>query len=76
MMYRHSTVITINSPGSTTDPEAITPAADLATLAKQANEIYERGDAALRAGDLALYAEEMKKLKEVLDQRLKVKKLP
>ena len=57
-----------------TDPEAITPAADLATLAKRANEIYARMDAALKAGDLALFGEELKKLGEVLAQMEKIKK--
>ncbi|HUR19220.1 MAG TPA: hypothetical protein VMZ90_00335, partial [Vicinamibacterales bacterium] len=57
-----------------TDPEAVPPAADLAALAKQANEIYLRMDAALKAGDLALFGEEFKKLGEVMAAMDKIKK--
>ena len=49
---------------------------DLATLASQANLIFERAITAQRAGDWALYGEEMNKLKEVLAQMEKIKKLP
>jgi hypothetical protein len=59
-----------------TDPEAIPVAMDLAALAKQANEIYARMDAALKAGDLTLFGEEYKKLGEVLAAIDKIKKLP
>ncbi|NQW04837.1 MAG: UPF0182 family protein [Acidobacteria bacterium] len=47
--------------------------ADLASLAAQANDHYERAAAAQRAGDWALYGEEMKKLGEVLAQMEKIK---
>jgi hypothetical protein len=57
-----------------TGPEVIAPAADLAALAAQANDIYARMNAALKAGDLALYGEEFKKLGEVLAQMEKIKK--
>ena len=56
------------------DPETVAPNADIATLAKQANEIYARMDAALKAGDLALFGEELKKLGEVLAAMEKIKK--
>ncbi len=59
-----------------TEPQAIAPGTDLAALATQANLIYERAIAAQRAGDWALYGEEMKKLGEVLAAMEKIKKLP
>jgi uncharacterized membrane protein (UPF0182 family) len=55
------------------DPEAI-PVTDLTVLAAQANEIYTRMTAAQKAGDWALYGEELKKLGEVLAQMEKIKK--
>jgi len=47
---------------------------DLAVLAVQANQIFERAITAQRAGDWALYGEEMKKLGEVLAAMEKIKK--
>jgi uncharacterized membrane protein (UPF0182 family) len=58
------------------DPAAVAPATDLTTLATQANEIYVRMNAALKAGDFSLYGEELKKLGDVLAQMEKIKKLP
>lgn len=59
----------------TTVPDAaVQPIQDLATLAAQANEIFERATSAQRNGDWALYGEEMKKLGEVLAQMEKIKK--
>jgi uncharacterized membrane protein (UPF0182 family) len=60
---------------SATLPDAtVPPVQDLATLAAQANEIYTRMDAALKAGDLALFGDELKKLGAVLTQMEKLKK--
>ena len=58
------------------DPEVIPVSTDLTALAQQANEIYARMDAALKAGDLALFGEELKRLGEVLAAMDKIKKLP
>ncbi len=63
-------------PAPAIDLETVAPSADLATLAKQANEIYARMDVALKAGDLALFGEELKRLGEVLTAMDKIKKLP
>ncbi|MEO6222359.1 MAG: UPF0182 family protein [Vicinamibacterales bacterium] len=56
------------------DPEATLPVTDLAALATQASQIFERAITAQRAGDWALYGEEMKKLGEVLAQMEKIRK--
>jgi len=57
------------------EPEVpISTSTDLAVLAAQANQIFERAITAQRAGDWALYGEEMKKLGEVLAQMDKIKK--
>jgi uncharacterized protein len=55
------------------DPEEIPPL-DLTALAAQANETFKRMVAAQRAGDWALYGEELKKLEEILAQMEKIKK--
>jgi uncharacterized membrane protein (UPF0182 family) len=57
-----------------TDPEAVLPVTDLAALAVQANDTFKRLVAAQRAGDWALYGEELKKLEEVLAAMDKIRK--
>ena len=55
--------------------EPILPvSSDLAALAAQANDHFERASAAQRSGDWALYGEEMKKLGDVLAQMDKIRK--
>jgi uncharacterized membrane protein (UPF0182 family) len=56
-------------------PGAAAPmSADLAALAVRANDHYEAASAAQRAGNWALYGEEMKKLGEVLAQMEKIRR--
>ena len=57
------------APSTTT---ALSP--DLAVLAAQANDHFERATAAQREGNWALYGEEMKKLGEVLAQMDKIRR--
>ncbi len=53
---------------------AVSVSPDLAALAQEANDHFERAAAAQRAGDWALYGEEMKKLGEVLAQMEKIRR--
>ena len=66
------------APGATTGtgaPSATTALSpDLAKLAAQANDHYERATVAQREGNWALYGEEMKKLGEVLAQMDKIRR--
>jgi uncharacterized membrane protein (UPF0182 family) len=71
---REATVADLLPVTPATDLEAVPVATDLAALAKQANEIYARMDAALKAGDLTLFGEEYKKLGEVVAAMEKIKK--
>jgi len=48
-------------------PSAVRPGASLAELAAQANAHYARAQAALRAGNWALYGQEMEQLRKVLE---------
>lgn len=60
---------------ATPSPEPdLSISADMASLAAQANDHYERAGAAQRAGDWALYGEEMKKLGEVLAQMERIRR--
>ena len=49
------------------------PPPTMATLIAEMSSAYERGQAALKAGDFAKYGEEMKRLKELLDKLSKIK---
>lgn len=67
------------APGATTgtgvaSASATTLSPDLARLAAQANDHYERATAAQREGNWALYGEEMKKLGDVLAQMDKIRR--
>jgi len=67
------------APGATTPvgaPATSSPvlSADLAVLAAQANDHFERATAAQREGNWALYGEEMKKLGDVLTQMDKIRR--
>jgi uncharacterized membrane protein (UPF0182 family) len=67
----------VTPPGMTT-PLGASPASplspDLAAMAAQANDHFERATAAQREGNWALYGEEMKKLGEVLAQMEKIRR--
>jgi hypothetical protein len=58
---------------SVTAPEAA-PDPTMAQLVEQAIAHRDRGERALREGNLALYAEEMRKVGEVLEKMKTVKK--
>jgi hypothetical protein len=56
------------APGAAAPPRTGAPAAELQALVREANQHYERAQQLLRQGDLGGYAEEIKKLGEVLKQ--------
>ncbi|HEX6322337.1 MAG TPA: UPF0182 family protein [Vicinamibacterales bacterium] len=55
------------SPPPAGAPSTVRPGASLAELAAQANAHYARAQAALRAGNWALYGQEMEQLRKVLE---------
>jgi hypothetical protein len=56
------------APGAAAPPRTGAPAAELQARVREANQHYERAQQLLRQGDLGGYAEEIKKLGEVLKQ--------
>jgi uncharacterized membrane protein (UPF0182 family) len=62
-----------------TTPTVSTPAVPDATIASLINEMqqhYEAADKAMKSGDLVLWAEENKKVREIFERLVKLKKLP
>jgi uncharacterized membrane protein (UPF0182 family) len=62
-----------------TTPAGVTPVVGDATIASLISEMqqhYEAADKAMKSGDLVLWAEENKKVREIFDRLVKLKKQP